>query len=153
MAAGSTSADGGDRPPSAARVRLVALAIFLGVGAVLAVAAMVTGGSDERASGGLRVERYPGPSGIELVLYVEAEDNLAEVADNRSTVRVECVNASGAVLVKGRQRWPFRDTDGGTTDAHVHQQVAAPAVGDVKRCRLADTEPLLQGPVTEASIR
>jgi hypothetical protein len=143
-----------ERPASAARVRLVALVVLLGVGALLAVVAVVTGESEKPARAApLRVELYPGPKGLEVVIYVPPRHNLPEVAHNRSTVRIECTDARGRVLAKAPHRWPFSDTDGGITQAHVHLPVPADKVGDVKRCRLADTEPALQGPITDVKIR
>jgi hypothetical protein len=138
---------------SPARVRLVALVIFLGVGALLAVVAIATGGSGGDKTAPLRVELYPGSSGLELVVYVPDRHNRPEVAHNRSTVRIECTDASGRVLAKGPHRWPFTDTDGGITEAHIHLPVPADDVKDVTRCRLADTDPELQGPVTDVNIR
>jgi hypothetical protein len=154
MASGPTSANGGEQSGSAARVRLVAFVIFLGIGGLLAVVAVVAGGSDERDSvGRLRVELFPAPTGGDLVVYVQDQHNRPEVADNRSTVRLECADAGGAVLVSGSHRWPVTDTDGGTTEAHLHQRVPADDVEDVESCRLADTDPGLRGPVTDASLR
>jgi hypothetical protein len=144
----STPSDGGERPRSDARVRLVALVILLGIGAVLGLVAVLAGGSDEPSSAPLRVELYPGTSGLELVVYVPDEHNLPEVAGDRSAVSVECTDANGTVLAKGRHRWPFTDTDNGTTEAHVHQPIPAKDVGNVARCRLADTAPALAGRVT-----
>ena len=85
MAAGATSANGGEQSGSAARVRLVAFVIFLGIGGLLAVVAVVAGGSDERDSvGRLRVELFPAPTGGDLVVYVQDQHNRPEVADDRS---------------------------------------------------------------------
>lgn len=149
----ATPSDDADAPRSDARIRLVALAVLLGVGAVLAVVAVLAGGSNERDSAGLRVERFPAATGVELIVYVEARDNQPEVAGGRRNVRVECADANGRVVAEGRHRWPFTDTDGGTTDAHIHQPVPTGRAEEVRRCRLADTDPALQGPVTEVSIR
>ena len=151
----SPSGEASERPGSAARVRLVALVVLLGVGAVFALVAVMAGGSgsDEPESAPLRVELLPGVAGLEFVIFVSDKNNRPEVADNRSTVRVECVDASGVVLAKSIRRWPFTDTDNGTTEAHVHQPIAADKIDQVARCRLVDTDPALQGPISEASIR
>jgi hypothetical protein len=139
---------------SPARIRLVALVVLLGLGALLAVVAIATGGSDESGKAApLRVELFPGPSGLEVIVYVPPGHNRPEVAGNRSTVRIECTNAGGRVLAKGPHRWPFTDTDDGTTEAHVHMQVPAERVDDIKRCRVADTDPALAGPVADVNIR
>jgi hypothetical protein len=58
--------------------------IFLGIGGLLAVVAVVAGGSDERDSvGRLRVELFQAPTGADLVVYVQDQHNRPEVADNR----------------------------------------------------------------------
>jgi len=153
VAAEAKSADDADRARPDARVRLIALAMLLSIGAILAVLAIVAGGSGERDSAALRVERFPAPTGLELIVYVEDHDNQPEVAEGRRSVRVECVDAEGRVVAAGRHRWPFTDTDGGTTDAHVHQPVPPERADMAERCRLPGTNPALQGPVGEASIR
>jgi hypothetical protein len=141
-------------PAPAARIRLVALVIFLGIGAVLAVVAIATGGSDEpERAAPLRVELIPGTAGLEVVIYVPARHNRPEVAGNRSTVRIECTDARDRMLAKGPHRWPFTDTDGGVTAAHIHLPIPEEDVEDVKRCRLADTDPALEGPITDVNIR
>ena len=157
MASEPTPPDDAASTDAAARGRLVALAVMIGVGAVLVVVALLAGGSGgsggESESSTLRVERYPTPEGIELVFYVEAADNRAEVADGESRVSVECEDEGGRVVARGEHPWPFRDTDDGTTDAHVHQRVPAAAAAAVTRCRLPGTDPELQGRVTDGSLR
>jgi hypothetical protein len=154
MAAGSTPPDDAAGSGAAARGRLVALAVLLGVGAVLVIVALLAGGSGgEGESSSLRVERSPTPEGLELIVYVEAADNRAEAAGGESRVSVECEDEGGRVVAQGDHPWPFTDTDGGTTDAHVHQRVPAAAAGAVTRCRLSGTDPELRGRVTDGSLR
>jgi hypothetical protein len=155
MAAGPTPSDDPAGSGAAARGRLVALAVLLGVGAVLVVVALLAGGSGESGSerSSLRVERSPAPDGIELLVYVEAADNRAEVAGGESRVSVECEDEGGRVVAQGDHPWPFTDTDGGTTDPHVHQPVPDAAAGSVTRCRLSGTDPELQGRVADGSLR
>ena len=154
MAAGSTPPEDTAGSGTAARGRLVTLAVLLGVGAVLVVVALLAGGSggeSERSS--LRVERTPTPEGTELIVYVEAADNRAELAGGESRVSVECEDEGGRVVAQGNHPWPFTDTDGGTTDAHVHQRVPDAAAGSVTRCRLSGTDPELEGRITEGGLR
>lgn len=154
MAAGSSPPDDTSNSGTAARGRLVALAALLGVGAVFVVVALLAGGDgggSERST--LRVERSPTPEGIELIVYVQAEDNRAEVAGGESRVSVECEDEGGEVVVRGEHRWPFTDTDGGVEDAHVHQRVSGTAAGTVARCRVTGTDPELQGRITDGSLR
>jgi hypothetical protein len=133
-------------------VRVVALVVLLAIGVALALVAVVPGQSDGRTAR-LRIELFPGPTGLELVVYVPARHNRPDVAANRSTVRLACADATGEVLVEGVHRWPFMDTDDGTTDPHVHQSVREQDVGAVRRCRVLDTDPALEGPLAKASIR
>jgi len=109
---------------------LVALAALLGVGTVLAVVAILAGGSGEPESGALRVERFPAPTGLELIVYVQAADNQPDVAGGTPSVRIECADPGGRVVLRGNHPWPFTDTDAGTTD-----------VDRVASCRLPGTEP------------
>jgi hypothetical protein len=154
MAAEPTPPEDAAGTGAAARGRLVALAVLLGVGGVLVVVALLAGGSGGGSeSSTLRVERYPTPEGIELIVYVEAADNRAEVAGGESRVSVECEDEGGRVVARGEHRWPFRDTDDGTTDAHVHQRVPAAAAAVVTRCRLPGTDPELRGRITDGSLR
>ena len=154
MAAGPTPPEDAAGTDAAARGRLVALAVLLGVGAVLVVVALLAGGSGgESETSTLRVERSPTPEGLELIVYVEAADNRAEVAGGESRVSVECEDEGGRVVARGEHPWPFRDTDDGTTDAHVHQRVPAAAAAVVTRCRLPGTDPELQGRITDGSLR
>jgi hypothetical protein len=154
MAAGSTPPDDAVGSGAAARARLVALAVLLGIGAVLVAVALLAGGSGgESETSSLRVERFPTPEGLELIVYVEAADNRAEVAGGDSRVSLECEDGGGRVVARGEHRWPFTDTDDGTTDAHVHQRVSATAAGVVTRCRLPGTDPELRGRVTDGSLR
>jgi hypothetical protein len=104
MAAGATPPDDRASGESTARVRLVALAVLLGIGAVLAVVALLAGGSGEGHGAGLRVERFPTPDGLELIVYVTEADNQPDVVGGRSSVRVECADAGGQVLVRGEHR-------------------------------------------------
>jgi hypothetical protein len=154
MTAGSTPPDDTTRSGAAARGRLVALAVLLGVGAALVAAALLAGGSGGNSeSSSLRVERAPTPEGLELIVYVEAADNRAEAAGGENRVSVECEDGGGRVVAQGNHPWPFTDTDGGTTDAHVHQRVPDAAAAAVTLCRLSGTDPELQGPVTDGSLR
>lgn len=155
MAAGRTPPDEKASSGAAARGRLVALAVLLGVGAVLVAVALLAGGSGEsdgdRSS--LRVERSPTPEGVELLVFVEARHNRAERAGGASQVSVECEDDMGRVVAQGNYPWPFTDTDAGTTEAHVHQPVPDAAASAVTLCRLSGTDPELQGRITDGSLR
>jgi hypothetical protein len=129
----------------ASRTRLVALAVLLCVSVPLVVvAASGSGGFDERPAA-LRVERNP--SGLpELIVYVEDRSlNRAATAGGARRVTVECENRAGEVLFRQPERWPFSDTDGATTDPHAHLGIDPARLGRITRCRLAGTDPPLEG--------
>ena len=133
----------GARPPndaaggsSATRVRLVALAVLLGVGAVLAVGRSWLEVRTEATARDCASSASPTADGLELIVYVAEADNQPDVAGGRSSVRVECADAGGQVLFRGGHRWPFTDTDNGTTDPHIHQRIPASAADAVARYRL-----------------
>ena len=114
--------------------------------------------SDEDGATGsaLRVETAVAPTGEGSELIVEVADpdtNVPDSADNRKTVTLECLDASGTVRVRGRHPWPFTDTDDGLVAAHVHQPVPQDEVNRIKRCRLDGTRGPLSGRVTGPGVR
>lgn len=103
---------------------------------------MAGGGAEEAR--GLRVETTPGAS--EIVIYVEDPAvNEPETSRGRAEVGIECVDSGGVVVLRRHEAWPFKDTDGGTLDPHVHVGVNPSVPGRIARCRLRDTDPRLQG--------
>jgi hypothetical protein len=132
-----------DRP---ARTRLVSLAVVLLLVSVpLVIVAASSGGGEDEPKGSMRVERST--ERPELILYLTGELNRPERAANRETVTVECVDGDGRVLATEQERFPFTDTDQGTLDPHIHLTLDAAQIGEVERCRLGGTEPLLEAPV------
>jgi hypothetical protein len=130
---------------SAARTRLVALAVLLAISVPLVVIALAGGGSDDSDSSGLRVEASN--RGLsEVVIYLEdPEVNEPGTNRDRARVRVECLDREGMVVFRGQERWPFSDTDGGMFDPHVHVSVEPDVLPEISRCRLPDTDPSLEG--------
>jgi hypothetical protein len=129
----------------AARTRLVALAVLLGISVPLIVIAAAGGGSDDSAGRGLRVE--PSTSGSpEVVIYLEdVALNRPETTGGAEQVPIACTDADGAVVFRATQRWPFSDTDGGEFEPHVHVSVDQAVLGRISRCQLAGTDPLIEG--------
>jgi len=126
------------------RTRLVALAVLLAISIPLTVIAVAGSGSDD-SSRGLRVEQARGVS--QLVIYVEdPSDNTLETNGGREQVAVECFGPDDAVVFESRAVWPFRDTDGGKFDPHVHLAIDPAVLASVERCRLKGTDPPLEGP-------
>ena len=131
----------------ASRTRLIALAVLLAISVPLIVIASSGGGSDDGGGGkdGIRIE--PSNLGIpEIVIYLEDPDvNTAETSDGAESVAIECMDRGGAVVFRGREPWPFSDTDGGIFDPHVHVRVEPAILGLIDRCRLKGTDPALEG--------
>ncbi len=129
----------------ASRTRLISLAVLLAVSAGLVVIAAAGGGSDDAGGDGIRVE--PSNRGLpEIVIYLEDPDvNTASTTDGAKRVAIECTDRAGAVVFTGTERWPFRDTDGGIFDPHVHVSVDSSILGSVSRCELKGTDPKLEG--------
>jgi hypothetical protein len=129
----------------ASRTRLVALAVLLAISVPLVVVAVAGRGSDDAEAAGLRVE--PSAQGLpEVVIYVvDPAVNVPETSGGAEQVAIECHDRGGTVVFRGRERWPFGDTDGGKFDPHVHVAVDPGVLGRITRCRLEGTDPPLEG--------
>ena len=126
------------------RTRIVALAVLLAITVVLVVIAVAGGGSGDDAPG-LRVERAQGIP--EVVIYLEDPGvNDPKTNGGRTRVRIECLDSGGAVIFRGRERWPFSDTDGGRFDPHAHVFVGPELLEQIDSCRFKGTDPALEGP-------
>jgi len=129
----------------ASRTRLIALAVLLAISVPLIVVAATGSRSDEEGRDGIRVE--PSNRGRpEIVIYLEDPDvNRPATTDGATRVTVECTAKAGVEVFTSVERWPFRDTDGGIFDPHVHVPVDPSLLGSVARCRLKGTDPELEG--------
>jgi hypothetical protein len=117
--------------------------ILVLVAAPLAVWAATSGGSDEEKQG-LIAERSVGLTGEpELVLSIVGE---AQVTSGASSVRIECTDKDGKVIVKGTQPWPFVE-EPGYPYAHVHQSDSPEKVEAARRCRVLGTDTRLEAKV------
>ena len=102
-------------------------------------------GSDDNGGDGLRIE--PSKLGLpEVVLYLEdIAVNRPETTGGAKRVQIVCSDRDGAVVFRGTEGWPFKDTDGGKFDPHVHVFVDPAVLGTLSRCRLPGTDPLIEG--------
>jgi hypothetical protein len=117
--------------------------ILVLVAAPLAVWAATSGGSDEEKQG-LIAERSVGLTGEpELVLSIVGE---AQVTSGASSVRIECTDKDGRVIVKGTQPWPFVE-EPGYPYAHVHQSDSPEKIEGARRCRVLGTDTRLEAKV------
>jgi hypothetical protein len=117
--------------------------ILVLVAAPLAVWAATSGGSDEEKQG-LIAERSVGLTGEpELVLSIVGD---AQVTSGASSVRIECTDKDGKVIVKGTQPWPFVE-EPGYPYAHVHQSDSPEKIEGARRCRVLGTDTRLEAKV------
>ncbi|MGH2763533.1 MAG: hypothetical protein ACRDLD_13305 [Thermoleophilaceae bacterium] len=118
--------------------------MFGALALVLGAVALIGGGGESAEAAKMRVELQPlSPDQVDVIAYVEGS-----AAADGPTVGLECVDASGEVVVSARKRWPFRDTDNGALPPHAHEVVPADEASGIVRCRLPGTD----GPL-EARVR
>jgi len=121
--------------------RRAAVVAAVGAAALVGVALATSGG--EQADG-LRVER----SQTEVVVYLaNPGDNRPERAAGERSVMLECLDADGEVQARAPMAWPLADTDDGTLGSHAHLPIDQNTIQRVDRCRLAGTDPALEGGV------
>ena len=133
---------------AAARTRLVAAGVILAVAVPLGVvAAASSGGGDEPADTGMRVERSTELPEM-LIFLDDGEVNTPERTNGRRSVTVECVDGDGLVLASQDEAWPMTQTDAGAFSPHAHLPVNPARIGEVESCRLRGTKPLLQADVS-----
>jgi uncharacterized protein (DUF58 family) len=130
-----------------ARTRLVALVVILVLAVPLTIVAIAgSGGGDGNEEPEIRVERSP--EVFEVRVFVEPEVNVRDRTRGRSSVTVECLDRSGAIVASQVESWPFTDTDGNTLDPHAHVPINPARIEDVSDCRIRPAQPPLRGPVT-----
>ena len=106
------------------------------------------GSEDTGGDSPLRIELSPIPPPLgEVIVYVGEAANNRERAAGHKQVTLECLDRAGRVVLRGRHRWPFQNTDRGVLEAHVHQRVRRGSQRSIARCRLVGTEGPLEGPV------
>lgn len=130
-----------------ARTRLVALVVLLAVAVPLGVVAAAGSGGGDSEDEEIRVERSTQLP--EMLIYITDESaNVPERAGGRTSVTVECVDAEGRVLASQEDPWPMTQTDGNTLSPHAHVPVDQARIGEVTKCRLVGTDPLLEAEVS-----
>ena len=128
----------------ALRIALVALAF-----ATWLIVPAGCGSEDASGESRLRIELSPIPPPLgEVIVYVGEAANTSERAGGHEQVTLECLDRTGRVVLRGRHRWPFRSTDGGVFEAHIHQRLRRGSQRSIASCRLVGTEGPLEGPVS-----
>ena len=80
------------------------------------------------------------------MIYLEDPDvNKPATNGGAKRVPIECTAQAGALVFTTTERWPFRDTDGGVFDPHVHIPVDPALLGSITHCKLKGTNPALEG--------
>jgi hypothetical protein len=111
----------------------------------LAIWAATSGGSGGKEKQGLLVERSVSLTGApELVISIVGGG--VEVTNPTESVRIECMDKDGNVIVKGTQPWPFVE-EPGYPYAHVHQSDSPEKIQGARRCRVLGTNTVLEAPV------
>src|SRR5688572_2421324 len=120
------------------------LIVFLVVTPLAIWAATSSGGSSD-SEDPLIVERSVGLSGEpELILSIGADD--VQATGSRDTVRVQCEDGAGKVIINSTQPWPFL-TEAGYDFPHAHQAAPADKVEQTRRCRVLGTNKRLEAEV------
>jgi hypothetical protein len=110
----------------------------------LAIWAATSGGS-KNGDKPLLAERSVGLAGEpELLLSLTSSD--VEVTNASTAVRIQCLDATGKVIINGTQPWPFV-SEPGYNLAHVHQAADANKVEQARRCRVLGTNKKLEAEV------
>ncbi len=109
----------------------------------LAIWAATSGGS-KKGGDKFFVERSVGLTG-EPELLLTIDDPEVEVAGSATSVQVRCTDATGKVIVKGTQPWPFPPEQGYAP--HAHQPAPADKVEQARACEVLGTNKTLKADV------
>lgn len=133
-------------------MRLVAGFVLAACMVVATISCRSDGKADAGAAPGLRVERYDGPRGPELIVYVaRPADNVAATAGGARRVRLRCLDSRRRTVVTQSHPWPFTDTDDGLLEPHVHQRIPRSRARRATSCELLGTRKPLTGRVSGGS--
>ena len=120
------------------------IVIVMLVAAPLAIWAATSGGSGDSNKQGLIAERSVGLTGApELILSIAGN---VQVTTGASTVRVECTDKDGRVILKTTQPWPFIQ-EPGYPYLHVHLGDSPETIEGARRCRVLGTDAHLEAKV------
>jgi hypothetical protein len=120
------------------------IVILVLVAAPLTIWAATSGGSGDEDKQGLIVERGVSITGApELILSIAGK---VQVTTGASSVRIECVDKDGEVILKASQPWPFIE-EPGYPYPHIHQADSPEKIEGARRCRVLGTDARLEAEV------
>jgi hypothetical protein len=135
--------------PSTAKARLrrhAPKAVILAVIAAPLIAwTAASGGTEEKS---LVVERWRSDAGRpELIVSLGSRDlNSLEMTNGKRTVRLECEDGDGDVVLSSTEKWPFL-VERGYAYAHQHVRATEEQLREAADCRLLDTDVPLEAEV------
>ncbi len=137
--------------PSSASAKLKALApkaLTLGMIVAPLVLWAATAGGDEKS---LVVERSTALTGAPELLISLADKglNTLDTTNGKRTVRLECVDGEGRVVLDAKHRWPLT-SERGYDYPHVHQLARREEIQRADRCRLGGARVRLEADVEGA---
>lgn len=120
------------------------IVIVVLVVAPLAIWAATSGGSGDDTRKGLIAERGVSLTGApELILSISGP---VEVTSGATSVRVECTDNDGKVIIDSTQPWPFLE-EAGYPYPHAHQGGSPEKIEGARRCRVLGTDTRLDAKV------
>lgn len=135
--------------PSAAKARLrthAPKAVILAVIAAPLIAwTAASGGAEEKS---LIVERWRSDAGRpELIVSLGSRDlNTLEMTNGKRTVRLECEDGDGDLVLSATAKWPFL-VERGYDYPHQHQRASEEQLQEVEDCRVLGTDVPLEAGV------
>lgn len=116
--------------------------------AVVAIALLVAGGSDDApdtpvraARSQLTLERFVLPTTGQPELLISLPDqrlNTLETTGGATSVLLRCVDGAGAVKIRQQTEWPLLEEEGYPLP-HIHQPLQPDVLNAVRSCRLTGT--------------
>ncbi|MGH2946129.1 MAG: hypothetical protein ACRDPC_07720 [Solirubrobacteraceae bacterium] len=137
--------------PSSARAKLKAAAPRAFTVVIIAMPLMVWAASSGGGEESLIVERSTALTGApELLVSLADKDlNTLNTTKGKTTVRLECVDREGHVVLDAEHRWPLL-LERGYDYPHAHQVASLEKVQQADRCRLGGTRIRLETEVEGA---
>ena len=132
-------AQGGRRLDPKTILPLVAIAVLVFVPVAIWAATSGGGKNNLRIDQGISIYGEP-----EIVVNAPKKLNTPSEANNGTSVKLTCVDASGKTVLATIQPWPFIN-EPGYPYPHIHQPVTPQQLQKIARCHLVGTKTKLEG--------